>query len=139
MAVVSSNNAYLNFNSIDVSAVWIGEVDMSVENSTVETTSGAGVTWVMRNAGLNDGSISFAVVVDDTTFNSYKAALVIGTRGSLIYGPEGNVAGKPKLEVVSILKSVSGANATIEKDVHMYELEFEFAAAPTSTLTASTF
>lgn len=139
MAVVNSNNAYLNWNGTDLSAYWIGEVDMSIENSTVETTSGAGVTYVMRNPGLNDSSFKFSVVVDDTTFAGYKSALAIGVKGPLIYGPEGAVAGKPKFESSAILKSVSGANATIAKDVHMYELEFEGNGAPTSMLTSTTF
>jgi hypothetical protein len=139
MAVVNSNNAYLNFNGIDFSAIWIGEVDKSQENSTVETTSGAGATHVMRNPGLNDNTISFAVVVDDVTYNSYKAGLVVGTKGPLIYGNEGAVTGKPKFECSMILKSVGGPNATIAKDVHMHELEFEGAAAPTATLETSVF
>lgn len=139
MAVVNSNNAYLNWNGTDLSAVWIGEVDKSSENSTVETTSGAGATHVMRNPGLNDNSLSFAVVVDDVTFNSYKGVLVEGVKGTLIYGPEGAVTGKPKFECVMILNSVSGANATIAKDAHMYEMEWEGAAAPTATLAVSVF
>jgi hypothetical protein len=139
MAVVNSNNAHLVFNGTTLNAYWIGEVDKSSENSTVETTSGAGVTHVMRNPGLSDNTISFSVVVDDTDFNSYKAALVEGTKGTLIYGPEGAVTGKPKFECVMILNSVSGANATIEKGVHMYELEFEGAATPTATLQVSVF
>lgn len=139
MAVVSTNNAYLNWLGTDLSAYWIGEVDNSVENSTVETTSGAGVNYVMRNPGLNDSSFKFSVVVDDVTYNGYKSVLAIGGKGTLIYGPEGAIAGKPKLEVVCILKSVGGANATIAKDTHMYELEYEGAAAPTATLATSTF
>jgi hypothetical protein len=139
MAVVNTNNAHMVFNGTTLNAYWIGEVDKSEENSTVETTSGAGVTHVMRNPGLSDNTISFAVVVDDTDFAAYKAALVLGTKGTLTYGPEGAVSGKPKFECVMILKSVSGANATIAKDTHMYELEFEGAAAPTSTLTVSVF
>src|SRR5688572_3408365 len=118
MAVINSNNASLVFNSIDLSARWIGEVDKSEENSTVDTTSGAGATHVMRNPGLSDNTISFSVEADDVEFNAYKSALVVGTKATLVYGPEGAVSGKPKFECVCILKSVSGANATIEKGVH---------------------
>jgi len=139
MGVVNTNNAYLNWNGTDLSAYWIGEVDISSENSSVETTSGANATHVMRNAGLSDTTISFELVVDDVTYNSYKSVLVIGTKGTLIYGSEGAVAGKPKFEDVMILTNVSGPNATIEKGVHMHSLEFEGAAAPTATFANSVF
>jgi len=139
MAVVNSNNAYLNWNGTDLSAIWIGDVGVSGDNSSVETTSGAGATHIMRNTGLSDSSFSFSVVVDDVTFNSYKSALVPGTKGTLIYGPEGAVTGKPKFECSMILNSVGGANATIAKGVHQYDLGFEGAAAPTATLQVSVF
>lgn len=139
MATINTNNAVLKFNGVNLSAYWIGEIDKSSENSTVETTAGAGATHVMRAPGLSDNTMSFSVVADDTDFNSYKAALIEGTKGTVIYGNEGEITGKPKFECVMILNSVSGPNATIAKDVHMYELEFEGAAAPTATLQTSTF
>lgn len=134
MPVLNGNQAYLYFNSIDLSGYWTDKIDFSKTNSTVEVTSGAGETYVEKAPGLNDTSMKFMVVYDSPNLAAYRTALVIGTQADLIFGPEGNVAGKPKFQCNMVLKGVKGPGNTIQKDMVSFELDFEGAAAPTATI-----
>jgi hypothetical protein len=134
MATLNGNNVYLEFNGINLSGYWTGEIDITKSNSTVDVTAGAGATHVERNAGLSDTEMTFEVIYDDTDLPLYRAALIESTKGTLIYGPEGNVSGKPKFQCQMILSEVAGPNPTIEKDKVSFELSFEGAAAPTATI-----
>lgn len=134
MAILNGNSAYLSFNGTQLDGYWTGAVSRSVNTATVDVTAGSGATHVERNAGLSDTSMSFAVVYDDTNIATYVTALAPGTKGALIYGPEGNGTGKPKFQCSMILTSVDGPNASIDKNMVSFELSFEGAAAPTATI-----
>ena len=134
MATLNGNNAYLSFAGINLSGVWTDEIDFTQSNETQETTAGAGVTHIQRAPGLNDTEMAFSVIYDDATLASYRLAVLIGTQGTLIYGPEGQVVGKPCHEQTMILSEVAGPNITIDKQKVMFELSFEGAAAPTKTV-----
>lgn len=140
MATLNGNNAYLAFAGINLSGYFTDQIDKTVSNETQEITAGAGATHTERAPGLNDNSIAFAVVYDSADLSTYRSALVIGTQGTLTYGPEGQVVGKPKFECDMILKEVKGPNITIDKQKVMFELSFDGAAAPTATIEGgSTF
>ncbi len=140
MATLNGNNAYLSFAGVDVSGYWTGQVDKKASAAAVETTAGAAATHVERAAGLLDNSIKFAVVYDDSTLSTILAALVPGTVGALIYGPEGATSAKPKFEGSMLLTNLDGPTQSIEKGKVQFELSFEGAAAPTSTIEGgSTF
>lgn len=134
MATLNGNNGYLSFTGVNLSGYFTDQIDKTVSNATQEITAGAGETHVERAAGLNDDTISFAVVYDLDNLSSYRSALIIGTTGVLTYGPEGQVVGKPKFECSMILKEVKGPNITIDKQKVMFELSFDSAAAPTATI-----
>lgn len=141
MATLNGNNAYLYFNGINLSGYWTDTVQKESSAELVDVTAGAGATHVKRAAGLRDNTISFAVVYDNdpVLLASYRAALVEGTKGTLIYGPEGAVTGKPKFECVCILETVTLSQA-ITMDKVMFELSFSGDGAPTATIEGgSTF
>ncbi len=133
MATLAANDAYLSFNGVDVSGYWTGNADYSASNSTNETTSGSGVDHVQREPGLNDHSMSFSVTYDTANLGTIRSALEVGTKGTLVYGPEGNTVGLPKFECSMILTAAS-VSQTISKEHVMWELEFEAAAEPTATI-----
>jgi hypothetical protein len=92
------------------------------------------VGHIQRAPGLDDHKMSFSVIYDDTDLSSYVAALKRGTSGTLIYSPDGKENGKPKFEGEMILVGVRGPNATIDKQMQMFELSFEAADEPTATI-----
>lgn len=140
MATLNGNNAYLAFAGIDLSGYFTDQIDKTVSNETQEITAGSGATHVERAPGLNDNTISFSVVYDAATLSTYRSALITGTEGTVVFGPEGQVVGKPKFECSMILKEVKGPNPTIDKQKVMFELSFDGAAAPTATIEGgSTF
>ena len=134
MATLNSNNVYLSWDGTRIDGYWTGEVNKSETVNTVDVTAGSGATHIERASGLLDNSLSFNIVYDDADLATYVGKLKAGTKGTLIFGPEGNGSGKPKHEGSMILQSVTGPQPTIEKGMVMFELSFEGAAAPTATI-----
>lgn len=134
MARYNGNNAFVEWDGVDISPFWAGEVDMETSVETVDTTSGAGVTGRQRAAGLQDSSFSITVRYDDEDLSDYVGKMKPGTTGTLVYGPEGNAAGKPRFACEMILTSITGPNAGIEYPFVTFELSFEQADVPTATI-----
>ena len=132
MATLNGNDVYVTLDSVDVSAYWTGEVARNVTNNTVETTAGAGTDWVERQGGLLDYSLSLSLVYDDANLTDYLAKLKPGTTYTMVYGPEGNTAGKPKDELSVIVSSIDGPNPSINKDMVMFAVTFQGAGTPTA-------
>lgn len=139
MATLNGNNAYLSFNGINVSGYFTDEIAHSASNSSVDITAGAGATHVERAAGLSDNTMDFVLVYDTADLPTYRTALVEGTIADVIWGPEGNVSGKPKFQC-SMLLTEAKVTQQITKERVAFEVSFEGAAAPTATITGgSTF
>jgi len=134
MATLNGNNVYLSWDGVQIDGYWTGEVSKDETVNTVDITAGSNATHVERASGLLDNSLSFNIVYDDATLASYVSKLKAGTKATLIFGPEGNAAGKPKHAGSMILQGVTGPQPTIEKGMVMFELSFEGAAAPTHTI-----
>lgn len=134
MATLNGNSAYLAFAGVNLSGYFTDQIDKNAENEVQEITAGAGATHKEYAPGLNDNTIDFSVVYDAADFTSYRAALVVGTEGTLSYGPEGQVVGKPRHEGTAILKSVKGPTQTIDKQKVKFDLSFQHSAAPTHTI-----
>lgn len=76
---------------------------MNRTSDTVETTAGADEhkSYIAR---LKDGTGSFDLLEQTGTGGTaIYAALVEGSRGTLVFGPEGTASGKPKYECVAII------------------------------------
>ncbi len=132
MATLNGNNIYVGLNTVNVSAYWTDEVSRNVTNNTVETTAGAGAGWVERQDGLMDYSLSLVLVYDIDDLSDYLTQLKPGSTYTLVYGPEGNTAGKPKDELSVIVSSVDGPNPSIGKDMVSFSVSFQGAATPTA-------
>lgn len=133
MATYNGNDVYLEWDGVDISGYWTGEVNENISVNTQEITAGAGVDHVQRAIGLIDRTMTFTVTYDDTDLGTYKSKLVEGTKATLIYGPEGQATGKPKFEGTMILQAVDHT-VSIEKEMVAFELSFEQADAPVSTI-----
>jgi len=134
MATLNGNNVYLSWDGVQIDGYWTGDVSKDESVSTVDITAGSGATHVERASGLLDNSMSFSIVYDDADLATYVGKLESGTKATLIFGPEGNTAGKPKFECVMILSSVTGPSPSVAKGMVMFELSFEGAAAPTASI-----
>jgi hypothetical protein len=139
MAALKGNDAYLEFDGVDLSGLWTDEIKREHSVETEDTTHGSGKDYVERGTGLHDLKMSFVVIYDADLLGTYVGKTKEGINGILVYGPESNTAGKPKFSGPAILESVSQGQ-TIQKGLVKFELGFVQSAAPTHRIEdGSTF
>lgn len=102
MAKYSGKDLYIEFAGVEIDG---DQRSFTVNRSsdTIETTAGADEdkTYIAR---LKDATGSFDILEQTTTGGTaIYAALVEGSRGTLVFGPEGTATGKPKYECVAII------------------------------------
>lgn len=131
MATYQDNNYYLDIDGTDLSS-YVISVDLDPGINTVETTAGSGTDHVTRGVGLYDHSISFDLKADNAT--AYALTLIKGTH-TVTYGQQGSTAGMPKHVQSFILTATHSTN--VNKDMVVYSVSGEAAAAPTTDMFAS--
>ena len=134
MAKINTSTIFLSFAGIELQGYVVGEIKSPSTVEEVEVTAGSGRTGRQRLAGLTDRSMDFNVYHDDTNLSVYDATLVVGTVGTLIYGPRGNTAGYPKFEGSMLLTKADGPTASVEKGFQQWALSFVQADEPSSTI-----
>lgn len=134
MPTYNGNSVHLVFDSLTLSSYFTGTVQLDYAAAIQDVTAGAGSTHEELAKGLETTTLTFVMVYDTTDVATYKAKLQPGKTGTLIYGPEGNGTGKPKLEQSCIIESV-GLPVAIDKQKVAFTVTFRGVAAPTTTLT----
>lgn len=101
MTVLTGKDFYLEFNGVAVTGIY-RKFDDGMEQESAEATSG---TDAVRNyvSTLIKIEPKATVVLNDAS--SALAQLKMGTTGTLIWGPQGNGAGKPKWGVAARVKA----------------------------------
>jgi hypothetical protein len=94
MSAFNSNNPYLAIDGIVVDTEW-KEVEITGTMETQVVTQGVGRTGTQRAEGLRDASIRIVAGYRTEKIQQQLAIFKPG-RHTVTYGPEGNVAGKPK-------------------------------------------
>lgn len=128
MAEYNGNNAYLAIDGVVLGA-YFQELELSPSIASVDTTAGAGTEHMKRAPGLRDTSASATIVYDDGAIGSYIQRLRPGLH-TFDYGPEGNVAGKPRHQQTFIVTDAPH-RVTVGKSLVVFTLSLEAAAAPT--------
>ncbi len=141
MAILNGNANYIQWNGVDLSALWAGEISFDDEVDLEDITAGSGATHIDRAAKLSDNKIDLMAVYDDALLNTYVTQLKSGTKATLVWGPEGSASGKPKFSGTMILKK-SSFSQNVEKKMVAFKLSFEGASrtGPThNPLSGGTF
>lgn len=102
MAEYSGKDLYISYAGVTISGDQ-RTFSVSRASDTIETTAGADTSksYIPR---LTDASGSFNLLeTTGTGGTAIYAALVEGSQGTLIFGPEGTASGKPKYECVAII------------------------------------
>lgn len=133
MAEYAGNNFYLKIDSTDMSA-YVVDGTLTPKVNEVDTTAGAGTTYMKRQAGLKDTSGSWTIAVDDTNFPAQIAACQPGVH-TIEWGPQGATTGKPR-HVQSMLISEAPIDTKVTKDMHAFKVSASGAAAPTVDMMA---
>ncbi len=133
MPEYNGNGMFFSWNGVDMSAKWTGQTAFTPTNSTTDVSSGSNATHEKHNPGLDATGFALSLFYDDSQSEraTYVSSLKPRTKGTLIYGPQGNAAGMPVHEQVMIITANTGPNTGQKKDLHsMFELTFLGADAP---------
>lgn len=135
MGRLQDNTQYLSINGQTITAEFIS-AGVSKSNSSVETTSGSGATDTMRGRGLS--SYSFRASIAYLTESVDDILLAIGDDDIIVieFGPESNVAGKPRHVQTFNVTSIEGPEKTVEKGAVEFSLQAESTAAPSVNMYA---
>jgi hypothetical protein len=134
MVRYADNDYYLSIGGTVVDT-WGVEVTLEYVNTSVETTSGAGVDHVMRSPGLYDTTISLSIAYDATDLATYIQKLQPGVVVSIEYGPEGSTSGKPR-HVQNFNITSSPFTVNINKEMPVFEVEAEGTEAASVNMYA---
>lgn len=128
MASFVGNNIHLSIDGVIVHADFKNvSIEPSVED--VDTTRGSGTEHRQRNTGLRDTSMTITLGYDTVRTQQQIQYLRPG-RHTVIFGPEGAIAGKPKHQQDFITTSVP-LEISVEKAEVALELTMVGADAPT--------
>ena len=134
MASYADNDIYLSIGGTVVHS-YFKSVTLSPSAATVDVTRGSGTDHTERAVGLKDTSISIQIGYDTSNATTIMQLFAPGTTATVIYGPEGSAAGKPKHQQSFIF---TGAPHTVSvgKDEVVWDISGEAADAPTTDLYA---
>lgn len=135
MPAFNGNNGYLTINAVNVSG-YSTEMGIEASNATVDVTAGFGTEHMQRAAGLNDTKANAVIAYLAGQVATYITQLHVGSEAVVVWGPEGNVSGKPKHQQKFIVASSSGPKQTVKKDMVVFEISFEAADAPIEDMYA---
>jgi hypothetical protein len=134
MPEYNGNDIYLRMNAIDVEARW-RSFEMSLNTDEEDLSAGAGIDWKKRGAKLHDVQGTIRLIYDDTQAaqdfaNLWEDNQVV----AVVYGPEGNTAGKPQHAQSFFISSVSGPTTNHDKTAVVLEFSVRSTGVPTKNI-----
>jgi len=133
MAEYTGAALYVSFGGVPVATDfrdWKDDTEMGL----VDASAGADTSTTYLKT-LKNGSASIKGLVQAGAANAILAALVEGTEGSLVWGPEGSAAGKQKYTVNAIVKKLG--KSVPYKDVVDFSADLQFSSS--TGVTSGTF
>lgn len=134
MPAINHNDAYLELGGVDISPVWSDKISPKYKNDKQETTSGSGVEWRTFNPGLNGWEAKITAIWWSEYIQEHLHLFKRGLKTTLVWGPDGNDAGKPKFAASIIIDDVEGPTQSIEKEKWMYAISISGDGMPTSII-----
>lgn len=122
MARYNGNNIFLSIDGTVITSSW-KEIELTPSMEEVDTTQGVGRRHLQRSEGLNDTALTIIVGYDPDNIQAQLATLKPGIH-AVVFGPEGNAAGKPRHE-----QSFLFTEAPLGQDVKKKEVVFTVSAA----------
>jgi hypothetical protein len=131
MAEYNGNDIYLRMNGVDVEARW-KEVTIGRKVGDEDMSSGAGIEYEKHAAKLKAGTAKVVLMYDDVAAANDMAALHTNSSiMAMVYGPEGNAAGKPCDNRNWLVTGINGPSTKADKPAVL--LEFDLVATGTPT------
>lgn len=146
MPVYNGNDAYLSVNSVivadpdDATEKVFRMFRMSRSVGDENTTSGAGAEWEDHAGKL--GVINGTITISYNTSRVLTDLAAIDDRTAegqiipIVWGPEGDVAGKPKHDQDFLVTQINGPEVNVEKPLVTFEMTVVSSGAPRSNMYA---
>lgn len=136
MAHFNGNNPHLRINGENVEAIW-RNINFDKSLDVEDTTGGAGVEWVSRQGKLKSISGRVTLMYDDASAAADFARLVSNDDVvAIVWGPEGNGAGKPAHDQDFIISGITGPTQGHDKPVLTIEFNIQSSGAPRKNMYA---
>jgi len=134
MAEYNGNSIYLRMNAVNVEALW-KQMDISKGVNDVEVTAGSGSTHEEHAAGLKSAKAKITLAYNDTQAATDMAALYVATEViAVVYGPEGNTAGKLCDNRNWLITNISGPSTQVSKEPVLLEYDLVATGTPTKDI-----
>lgn len=136
MPEYNGNDVYLTVNGVNVGGRW-RNLEMSQNIDEEDTSAGAGIDWKKRASKLRDVSGTIIVVYDSDSAAADMAALATADDiVEIVYGPEGNAAGKPCHQQNFKINSINGPTTGHDKPLVVLEYAVVSTDVPTKNFYA---
>lgn len=136
MPEYNGNNIHLTVNAVDVKARW-RTFEMKKNIGDEDVSAGAGIEWEKHASKLKNVGGTITLVYDDTAAAANMAALhTTNSIVAVVYGPEGNAAGKPKHDQDFLIKTISGPTTNHNKTLVTLQYEVISTGEPRSNFYA---
>ncbi len=132
MARYNGNGIFLSIDGNTITGSW-KEVELTSSIEEIDTTQGVGQTYLQRSEGLRDVAITLMVGYDPDTVQAQLAMLRPGIH-TVVFGPEGNSAGKPRHEQAFLF-----TEAPLGQDVKKKEVVFTVSGSGADAPTVDMF
>ena len=131
MTQYNGNNVYLDVDGTQIQS-WFINVSLSPTIETVDVTAGSGTEHRSRATGLKDTTGSMQIGYDVENVSTILSLLKPGTH-TITYGPENNVAGKPK-HVQAVIITQAPHTVSVTKEHVIFDVQFEASGAPSTDM-----
>ena len=139
MAAVAANDGHLTIGGTNVSG-YSTKCKIGAMADSQDTTAGFGTAWKSEAPGLLSASLEAEIVYDAGGVSSYVAKLQSGVVVRVIWGPNSNVAGRPKHEQDFHITSCEGPEVTVDKTKLSYSIKGNSVGPPiTNQYTGGVF
>jgi hypothetical protein len=136
MPEYNGNAVHINVNSTNVAALWKGfEIKESIDKE--DTSAGADSEYKKNASKLKErtGKLTLAyhtssAPTDISALYGLSADHII----PIVYGPEGNAAGKPKDDCDWLITAINGPTTKVDKPAVLWEIDVVSAAAPRTNI-----
>ena len=134
MAEYNGNAIYLRMNSVNVESLW-KLMDIQKTVNDVDITAGSGTEYEEHAAGLKGAKAKLTLAYNDTQAATDMAAIHTATEiVAIVYGPEGNTAGKPCDNRSWLITNISGPSTKVEKEPVLLEFDLVGTGTPTKNI-----
>jgi hypothetical protein len=136
MAEYNGNSVYINMNSTNVAAFWRGfEIKESIDKEDV--SAGAGTEYKKSASKLKERTAKLTLAYLTTSAPTNISALYGLSNDHVIpvvYGPEGNTAGKPKDDCDWLITAINGPTTAVDKPAVLWEIDLVSTGEPRSNI-----